>query len=210
MIASVWMVVFALASSPPALQGIDDVPRLPLPNDPALSTTALLKVVCDPALNVIVRSRAVRLLPLTMHAADRVVVDDELADLIGEEQAPLPTELAYQVALARFDIAATISPAAARALASASSSAPGAAVRQAAAYMWWRVGGDAGRAALQRCAGTDPDKRVRGACVGRLRARVSAPVTGDVPAVLEGSPDGDSSTPPGRQLQRSKHLPQPR
>ncbi len=207
---TVCMVLLALASLPPALQGIDDVPRLPLPNDPVLSTTALLKVVRAPSLSVSVRSRAVRLLPLTLRAVDRVAVDNELAEFIGGEHASLPAELGYQLALARFDIAVTISPAAALAIATAASTAPSTAVRQAAAHMWWRVGGAAGRAALQRCARTEPDRRVRGACIGRLRARVSAPVPGEGPDVLDGTPDGDSSTPPGRQLQRSKHLPQPR
>lgn len=205
MIVAVCALLLAVAPTPAGLRGIDEVPRL---EGDAFTAAELWLVVANESVDVVTRARAVRLLPRVVLVSERAAAEARLASMALSSSTP--AVLAYDIAIARFDIAVLTSAARARAVAAAAETSPVPTVRQAAALMWWRVGGDAGRMALQRCAAHDVAASVRATCIGRLRAPVSTPVTGAVSDVLHGTSDGDSSTSPGRQLRRAADLPQQR
>lgn len=211
MIAVVCVLLLASAPSsasspvPVPLRGIDSVPQLD-PSD--VNAAQLWAIVEDKHADAITQARALRLLPAVLQAHELPAASTRLAALLA---APTTSSaLLFDVAMARFEVAARSAGASARAVALAAEGAQAPAVRQAAALMWWRVGGELGRMALQRCAAHEPLASVRATCIGRLRAPVSTPATGAVSDVLHGTSDGDSPTPSGRQLRRSAHVPQQR
>jgi hypothetical protein len=206
MIVSVCVLLLSVAPpTPVALRGVDDVPQI---DGTEFTAGGLWSIVEDARHDVVTRSRAVRLLPTHVSVEERAVFDARLAALLSLPSTP--GVLAYDVALARFDLAVRVSGLAAQGVALEAETARVPSVRQAAALMWWRVGGEPGRAALQRCVHRERAASVRATCIGRLRAPVSTPVTGAVTDVLHETSDGDSSTSPGRQLRRTADLPQQR
>jgi len=148
------------SSVPPALRGIDTLPARAVVDD--LTTSSLLAVAGDDGADVVSRARAVRALGDADLA--RVDVDTMLVALSSTTSG----ELEVQVALARFERAARRRTGAMFARATLTSARP--ALRRIAAIMWWRVGGETARLALEVSARDDVDPVVRAACVARLRA----------------------------------------
>lgn len=145
---------------PPALQGTDTVPSRAVVDD--VSTATLLALAVDVDAQLVVRARAVRALGDADLA--RVEIDTALASL----SATTAGELEVQVALARFERAFRRGTGGTFARSTLTTGAP--ALRRVAAIMWWRVGGDTARRALERAARDDVDPTVRAACGARLRA----------------------------------------